>query len=189
MTLTDSNFVYCQGCGEVVETHRLVVEGALQKRCIFCGLVLGTSVAGPATAERAIVADDAQTLSELIADLLVKGDLAREVRTCPNGREFLTEFTTALVARRPPGFVTLDVEMPLINGFQSALAMRAIERGFGHARIPIIFFSVRKCDENFRKVLKACQPAVYLNKAGTADPQVIVDRLSAIIRQVLVKNE
>jgi hypothetical protein len=84
--------------------------------------------------------------------------------------------------------VTLDVEMPLINGFHCALAMRAIERGFGQQPIPILFFSVRKCDANFRKILKACQPAAYLNKAGASDPQVIGDRLSAIIRQVVVKG-
>lgn len=188
MTLTDSNFIYCQGCGELVETHRVVVDGSVQKRCIFCGLVLDASIASARSVERAIVADDAQTLCELLADILINRHLARQVQTCLNGREFLSEFTRALAARRPPGFVTLDVEMPLLTGFHSALAMRAVEQGFGQAPVPIIFFSVRKCDDNFRKVLKACQPAVYLNKAGSSDPQVISDRLSAIIRQVLAKS-
>jgi len=189
MRLTDSSFVYCQGCGESVETHRVVVDGSVQKRCIYCGLVLGTSTAGPSGVERAIIAEDGGTLCELLADLLVERGVAREVRTALNGREFMTEFTRALVARRTPGFVMLDVEMPLLGGLHAALAMRAVERGFGQSPIPIVFFSVRKCDENFRKVLKACQPAVYLNKAGATDPQVIGDRLSAIIRQVVAKGE
>lgn len=185
MSLIDSSFVYCQGCGEVVETHRVVSGGAVQRRCMFCGLVLDTSAAGPGRVERAIVVDDVQTLCEMLSDILVDRGLAREVRTCANGREFLTEFTQALATGRPPGFVTLDVEMPLLSGFHSALAMRAVERGFGQAPVPIVFFSVWKCDENFRKVLEACQPAAYLNKAGSPEQQVIGDRLSAIIRQVV----
>jgi len=189
MSLSDSSFIYCQGCGESVQTHAVVVEGALQKRCVFCGLVLDTRNTSVETSERALVVDDSEMLCDLLSDVIVDSGLAGHVKTCQNGREFVVEFTQALISHQPPGFIILDIEMPILDGIHTCIVARAIERGFGVAPTPIIFFSVRKADENMRKVLKACSPAAYLNKASAPRADMIGDRLSAIIRQVTVKGE
>jgi CheY-like chemotaxis protein len=127
-------------------------------------------------------------LRDLLSNLLVERGLARAVRPCRDGSEFLEAFTESLVKRRPPGFMVIDVQMPIINGIHSALGARAVERGFAQAPIPIVFFSVAKCDENFRRVLHRCAPAGYLNKETAPTPDTIGDRLSAILRRMTLRK-
>lgn len=185
---SNSHFTYCQACGESVETHRVVHDGALQHRCIYCGLVLDTGSADAETCERAMVVEDSRTLCDALTDLVVERELSLEAAACHNGREFVVEYTQSLIARRPPGFVLLDIEMPILDGVHTCIVARAIESGFGVPPVPIIFFSGHKCDENLRKVLKASAPAAYLNKASVPNIEMIGDRLSAIIRQVTAKG-
>jgi len=179
---------FCQGCGESVQTHRVVAEGRVERRCVYCGLVLDAREAALTAVDRAITVDDSPLLRDVLSDLLVERGLARVVTACRDGSEFLEAFTESLVKRRPPGFMVLDVQMPIINGIHAALGARAIERGFAHPAIPIVFFSVAKCDENFRGVLRHCAPAGYLNKDTAPTPDAIGDRLSAILRRMTLKQ-
>ncbi len=179
---------FCQGCGENVETHRVAAEGRIEKRCVYCGLVLDARDVAMATVDRAITVDDSPLLRDVLSDLLVERGLARTVTACRDGSEFLEAFTESLVKRRPAGFLVLDVQMPIINGVHAALGARAVERGFAQGPIPIVFFSVAKCDENFRRVLQRCAPAGYLNKDTAPTPQAIGDRLSAILRRMTLKQ-
>ena len=178
----------CQGCGENVETHRVIAEGRVERRCVYCGLVLDARDAALAAVDRAITVDDSPLLRDLLSDLLMERGLARVVTACRDGSEFLEAFTESLVKRRPPGFMVLDVQMPIINGIHAALGARAVERGFAQGPIPIVFFSVAKCDENFRRVLHRCAPAGYLNKETAPTPDTIGDRLSAILRRMTLKQ-
>ncbi len=188
MSLEESNFGFCQACGESVETHSVRVEGRLESRCINCGLVLDTRAAPPKACHRVMAVDDSQMLCNVLSDVLVQKGISREVATCRDGREFITAFTRSLATERPPSFLILDVNMPIVDGVQAAYAARAIEKGFGIEPVPIIFFSVRKCDEGFRKVLDLCAPAAYLNKATAPNPEMIGKRLSAIKRQMTAKE-
>ena len=178
---------FCQGCGENVETHRVAAEGRVERRCVYCGLVLDARDAALATAERAIAVDDSELLRDVLSDLLVERGLAQSVTACKDGAEFLEVFTGALLRRRPPGFLVLDVQMPIINGVHAALGARAIERGFAVGPIPIVFFSVAQCDDNLRRVLQHCAPAGYLNKQTAPTPEAIGDRLAAILRRMTLK--
>lgn len=184
MSLAKSDYAFCQGCGESVETHRVMAEGKVESRCVYCGLVLDEQTKLPEACDRVIVVDDSRTICDVVSDALMQRGIASEVSICHDGREFIREFTQSLVAQRPPNYVILDVELPIVNGIQAAIAGRAIEEGFGIQSIPFIFFSVRKCDENFRKVLQLCKPAAYLNKATAPKSEMIGDRLSAIMRDV-----
>jgi DNA-binding response OmpR family regulator len=187
MNLNNSNFGFCQACGESVETHRKLVEGRVESRCVYCGLVLERRATASKACDRVIAVDDSQMLCDVLSEILVQKEISREVKSCRDGREFITEFTQSLLAKRPPNFLILDVEMPIVNGIHAALAARAIEKGFGIQPVPIIFFSVRKCDEDFRKVLNLSAPAAYLNKATASNPEMIGKRLSAIMRQISAK--
>jgi CheY-like chemotaxis protein len=184
----ESGFMLCHGCGENVQTHTVAAEGRVERRCVYCGLVLDAATPIAETFDTAIAVDDSPLLCGVLEDLLVERGLARSVKVCRDGSEFLTVLTQALLAHRTPGFLVLDVQMPIINGIHAALAARALEKGFGTSPIPIIFFSVKKCDENFRKVLKFCAPASYLNKATAPTPELIGERLSAIVRQTSAKS-
>lgn len=192
MSLQESdehNFMFCQGCGENVQTHPVSVADRIERRCLYCGLVLDAQETTVETHDTVITVDDSPLLCGVLEDLLLERGLARSVKACKDGSEFITVFTQALLAQKPPGFMVLDVQMPIINGIHAALAARAIEKGFGTPPIPIIFFSVKKCDENFRKVLQFCAPAYYINKGTAPTPELIGERLSAIVRQVSPKGK
>lgn len=188
MDQSSAGMAFCQGCGERVETHRVIAEGRVERRCVYCGLVLDAREAEAATVDRAIAVDDSPLLRDVLSDLLVERGLARAVTACRDGSEFLEAFTGSLLKRRPPGFMVLDVQMPIINGVHAALGARAVERGFAQAPIPIVFFSVAKCDENLRRVLQHCAPAAFLNKDTAPTPEAIGDRLSAILRRMTPKQ-
>jgi len=188
MDKPSATLAFCQGCGENVETHRVMADGRVERRCVYCGLVLDAREAALCTVERAIAVDDSPLLRNVLSELLVERGLARSVTACKDGSEFLEIFTGSLVKHRPPGFMVLDVQMPIINGVHAALGARAVERGFAHYPIPIVFFSVTKCDENFRRVLQHCAPAGYLNKETAPTPEVIGDRLAAILRRMTLKQ-
>ena len=188
MDTRSAAMAFCQGCGENVETHRVAIEGGVDRRCVYCGLVLDSRQTALTTHDRAITVDDSPLLRDVLSDLLVERGIARAVTACRDGSEFLAAFTESLAKRQPPGFLVLDVQMPIINGVHAALAARAIEKGFGRPPIPIVFFSVTKCDESFRRVLQHCAPAGYLNKDTAPTPEAIGDRLSAILRRMTLKQ-
>ena len=84
--------------------------------------------------------------------------------------------------------VMLDVQMPVLDGFNSALSMRAIERGYGHPRpTPLIFFSSQPCNERARWVVEACRPAIYINKEASPDLTGLVDRVEQVMHRMLIE--
>ena len=61
--------------------------------------------------------------------------------------------------------------MPVVNGVNAAIAMRAIEKGYDLKKpIPILFFTAKQCDETFKKVLSYTTPAKYINKGTGTSP-------------------
>jgi two-component system chemotaxis response regulator CheB len=80
---------------------------------------------------RILVVDDAVVVRRLVTDALATDDELEVVGTAANGRIAL-----AKVAQLNPDLVTLDVEMPELNGLE---ALRALRRT--HPSLPVIMFS------------------------------------------------
>jgi DNA-binding NtrC family response regulator len=84
-----------------------------------------------ADAEVVIIDDDTE-VSELLAEVLTEHGY--RVRTAANGREGLS-----LIAERPPALIVLDLDMPILNGSETAATLMKIDRGM--ERIPLVVVS------------------------------------------------
>lgn len=175
---------FCPACGENVETYIIDRMGSKELLCIHCGMIVEDLAHKKVIpAELVIAADDSLMIVELLKDMMVKGSLAAEVIGCHDGVDFLSTFTKKLKEENSVSLVILDVAMPLLNGVNAAIAMRAVEKGLNIPPTPIMFFTAHKCDENFQKVLTYCKPAEYVNKGVSSTP----DQLASRIKQVTIK--
>jgi len=201
---------YCMGCGESVDTHIVDKDGTAELRCLCCGLTLKVlETAQPEKPEEdddkiilepledeeeveawsMIIADDSDFLREFMKKLILKKGLAHEVIACRDGQEFITEATKALAEDKSVDLVILDLEMPRMDGITAARALRAVEEKFEVKRkVPILFFSVRRCDDGLKKQLAKCAPASYINKGSDSSPEQLTNRVDQLIRFLLKKR-
>src|SRR4051794_2352779 len=86
-----------------------------------------------------MVVDDSVVVRKIVTDVLSGDPMIQVVGTAPNGRLAVTK-----LEQLKPDLVTMDIEMPDMNGIE---AVRAIRGGRGaaggsrHSRVPIIMFS------------------------------------------------
>lgn len=181
---------YCPACGisgpsvPAKRGEQDVVE------CASCGLVLETSKPLPwKPIGEVLVADDSDLLRVAVEDVLLDKKLARAVTGARNGQEFLETFTKRLRDARPADLVMLDVKMPVMTGFNAAVALRAVERAFAvTAPTPILFFSAQPCDDVARKVVDFVGRAIYVNKDASPNLGELAQRLEQVLVNVLTKG-
>jgi CheY-like chemotaxis protein len=165
----------------------------MELTCIYCGFVL--DVQKPKTESRPVqspcvfVVDDSQFTRELLEGALIQKGLAQTVILAENGQEFITAFNKRLAQNLPVGMVILDIEMPVMDGITAAKMMRSVENIYQSARIPILFFSARKCDEDLKQQLSAFAPASYINKGASGDPANLFARLDQLVTLLLQKRQ
>lgn len=82
-------------------------------------------------ATRVLVVDDSVVVRKLVTDVINAEDDLEVAGTAPNGRIAL-----AKVNDLAPDVVTLDVEMPDMNGIEALRGLRA-----SHPRLPVVMFS------------------------------------------------
>jgi len=179
---------YCPSCGVSVTPFIMYVEGDEVWRCPNCGMNLG-DIAEPEklrTLEKVLIAEDSKALINRIAQIMEERRMAEWVTKCQDGSEFLTRLVEQFQQKRAVNLVILDVNMPIINGVNAAIAMRAIEKGYEFKKpIPILFFTAKQCDETFKKVLSYTKPAKYINKGTGANPDEFADRLLHVLTDLL----
>lgn len=79
-----------------------------------------------------LLVDDTQTMRMLMTAILE--DFGHEVISCQNGAEAVEEYL-----KSHPDLILMDVVMPVLDGYQAAMKIRAIENDW----VPIIFLSTR----------------------------------------------
>lgn len=190
---------FCPSCGENVDTY-IVNRGGIiggggtvsaserheDECCILCGMIVEEIHHNEITpAESILVADDSTMIRDLLSDLISHEKLAKDVAGCGHGAEFITVFTGKALAKEPFSLVVLDVAMPVLNGINAAIAMRAIEKALKIKPTPILFFTAQKCDENFKKVMAYCKPALYVNKGVSSMPDLLASRIGQVVKRLL----
>ncbi|PPK66507.1 chemotaxis response regulator protein-glutamate methylesterase [Actinokineospora auranticolor] len=83
-----------------------------------------------------LVVDDSVVIRRLVTDVLSSDPKVRVVGTAPDGRIAL-----AKIAQLKPDVVTLDVEMPVLNGVETVRELRKT-----HPTLPVIMFSTLTSD-------------------------------------------
>jgi len=182
---------YCPSCGFKAPFYTMITAGGEVDKCHHCNSDLPDEAEAARGLElgRVFVVEDTALLREMISDIMVSQGLAREVLACQNGAEFLSRYTQELARGARPGLVLLDVVMPILNGINAAVAMRAVEEGLGQRKVPILFFTVKPCDEQFRKVLSYCSPAMYINKGADASPERMRVRVAQVVARLFQEME
>ena len=85
---------------------------------------------------RVLVVDDSVVVRKIVTDVLSSDPGIEVVGTAVNGRLALGK-----VDALEPDLVTMDIEMPEMNGIEAVRAIRAGRGGRAHSRVPIVMFS------------------------------------------------
>ncbi len=80
---------------------------------------------------RVLIVDDTVVMRRLIAEVIARDDAIEVAGTAPNGRIALQKLTQI-----NPDLVTMDVEMPEMNGVETVRQLRLT-----HPKLPVIMFS------------------------------------------------
>ena len=188
---TQSDKLFCPSCGEQVEYFVMLSEGDEIKHCSVCGLILHQEEATEQlkTLQHVVAAEDSTVLLKTVSRMLMDKKISKSVDACKNGEEFITTTVERLKKNQPISLAILDVNMPILNGINAAVIFRAIETGYGKKRpTPILFFTSYKCDDTFKKVLKYCKPAKYINKGAGSSPEQFAERLYQVVAQLLTEQ-
>jgi two-component system, chemotaxis family, protein-glutamate methylesterase/glutaminase len=85
---------------------------------------------------RVMVVDDSVVVRKIVTDVLSSDPDIEVVGTAVNGR-----IAVAKLEQLKPDLVTMDIEMPEMNGIEAVRAIRGGQGGTAHSRIPIVMFS------------------------------------------------
>lgn len=174
--------IFCPSCGETVDPFVMITGGDERIHCTQCGLDLSKKEFKKKTMDRILISDDSSVVRKQVAEIVVNSGIAKDIIESENGRVFLSQLSDLLKNKSVVDLIILDVNMPIINGIDAARTVRAIEIGLKLTqKIPVVFFSVVKCDENFKKMLNITKPSAYLNKGNSADKEQFGKRLLEVI--------
>jgi two-component system chemotaxis response regulator CheB len=133
------------------------------------------------TTPRAVVADDSHFMRSVISDILEDGDI-EVVGQARNGRE-----AVEVVAETAPDVVTMDVEMPVMNGIE------AVEEIMAETPTPVLMLSAHT-DENADVTFEALDAGAvdFFTKPGgevSMEMSRLEDQLVDIVRSVAEGGE
>jgi len=172
----------------------MLADGDELMHCSVCGLILHSEKEDEPeetikTLQHVVAAEDSTALLKTVSRMLMEKKITKSVDACKNGEEFINTVVGRVKGGDPLSLVILDVNMPILNGINAAVIFRAIEKGFEKKRTtPILFFTSYKCDDTFKKVLKYCKPAKYINKGAGSSPEEFAERLYQVINQLLAEQ-
>lgn len=199
---------FCPSCGGNVECEVSQVGNKRQVRCRNCKfLVSEKEVAapqpmdfqvpdaaaaaaaqpGPAMRQLGTVlsAEDTPAIRNALQHLLVSRGVAKKVVSVEHGFDALIAFHQAMRSNVKLDLLVFDVNMPILDGINAAVCVRAAEKATGTPPHPILFFTSNICDEPFRKALEYLAPARYLNKGTGSSGAELGERLVAVLQNLL----
>jgi CheY-like chemotaxis protein len=194
---------FCPCCGGNVVCKVVDVGATRQARCNNCNFLVAEKpiaspgpVAAPATGPIAapkvarslgtvLSAEDQPVIRNTLQQLLVSRGVARKVVAVEQGFDALIAFHQAIRANARLDLLILDVNMPVLDGINAAVCIRAAEKAWGVAPHPILFFTSNMCDDSFRRALDYLAPARYLNKGAGGTVMDLGERLVVVLQNLL----
>ncbi len=187
----ESSKKYCMCCDEEVSYHSIVRDGKREVACAYCGFVMDVvqDDEGVTRVNCIVTADDNALIRELLRTELLKNGLASEVQAFPDGQQAVALISKRFSEGRPVDCVILDLEMPVMSGIAAARVIRSLEERFNVSPTPLIFFSVRSCNEDLKKQLALLSPASYINKGNGGQLEQLLKRINQLIVYLLRKRQ
>ncbi|OGW38065.1 MAG: hypothetical protein A2Y97_00200 [Nitrospirae bacterium RBG_13_39_12] len=176
---------YCICCGEEVPFNVVVRNERRELTCTYCGFTLDVENLWEDTKSSidkyALIAEDSKFTRTLLRELLLKKTLASEVIDVTNGLELISEYSKLVKKNIKLSFAIIDLNMPVMDGLTAARTIRALEEKDGILKIPIVFFSGVKADEDLRRQMELLSPANYVNKGSDPDPEHLIKRVQGLL--------
>ena len=138
--------------------------------------------------ETIILAEDSELVTRILKEMIISKGLSRRVISCKNGFEFIIQYLQSRLEQIPIGLIILDVIMPVLNGISSAVAVRAWEKALNLKPVPILYFTSKRCDQTFKRVLQHTRPAMYINKGGSERAVMLEQRIEKVVNQLLKES-
>lgn len=195
---------FCPSCGGNVECT-VVTEGNKRRTiCNNCRFVVSVkelaaaamapaaapaaaapAAAGMTTLGTVLSAEDIPAIRLALQSMLVSKGVAKQVVSTENGFDALVAFHQALRSRAKLDLLIFDVNMPVLDGINLAVCVRAAEKAYGLPPHPILFFTSNVCDDAFRRALEYLTPARYINKGTGNSGEEFAGRLVAVVQNLL----
>ncbi len=174
----------CPACGHRGAPNALPYRTLSYYTCGACGLVVSVrpgvrpnATPAPTVIRRILLADGSAMLRQAVRQRFKPGPGDQFVEG-GDGFEMLTRYTEAMRAGEQPTTIVMDVAMPVLDGKNAALMIRAVEDAFEPAkRSPIVFHTTHPNDEGFQRLLAYLGDATHLPKAEGASPEELADAL------------
>jgi CheY-like chemotaxis protein len=186
------NTKYCLCCGEEVPYNTFDRGETRELTCTLCGFTLEIEKVGSSKRRPdggvALVADDSKYTRKIIEDLILEKKFSSSVLCFENGLELISSYTSLLEEGTPVNVAILDLNMPVMDGLTAARTMRALEERLAAERVPIVFFSGVRADENLKRQMHILEPANYVNKGSDPDPDRLASRMEDLLDYLMEKR-
>lgn len=203
---------FCPSCGGKVTCEVRIVRNRKLTICTNCRFQIGEKIlavseappdalqpvapavpaaapaaaeAGPRTLGTVLSAEDTPAIRNALQAALIEKQIAKTVVSTENGFEALVAFHKAVRQGARLDLLVLDVNMPILDGINLAVCIRAVEKANGLPPHPILFFTSNLCDEPFRRALAYLSPARYINKGAGNTGMEFGERLATVLRGFL----
>ncbi len=184
---------YCLCCDEQVPFSVIERFGKKEVKCDYCGFVL--DVQKPRELEKndergyALIADDSKYTRRIIEDILQEKHFPGHIESFENGAALISAYAKLLSEKKPVDVAIIDLNMPLMDGLTAAATLRTFEAQKDVRRVPIVFFSGEKADEELKRKMEELAPAIYVNKATDPDPDKLAKRVEELVSFVLSRDK
>lgn len=180
----------CPACGHRGAPNSLGFDTLSYYTCGACGLVVSVrpgvrpnATPSPSVIRRILLADGSAMFRQAVR-LKFKPGPGDQLIECGDGFELLTRYTEVMRAGERPTAIVMDVAMPVLDGKNAALMIRAVEDAFEPAkRSPIVFHTTAPDDEGFARLLTYLGDARHTAKAEGASPEELADSLLASLTE------
>jgi pSer/pThr/pTyr-binding forkhead associated (FHA) protein len=86
------------------------------------------------------------------------------------GEDILVDVSKSILKGRPPEAIIFDLRVPIINGINAAISVRAYEQGYkAEKKIPIVFLFDPPGKSSFDKVAHFCRPVKVISPGNTPE--------------------
>ena len=174
-------FLTCSSCGMVVSARSGELAAAPRPPSAASGDEAATARIATGMIGHLILADDSALLRDAAMKALPQTRAGVGVETVADGFELLTRFVASHREGAPPSAIVMDVTMPIIDGKNAALMLRAIEDAFGKPPTPIIFFTLKPHDEGFQRLIDYLGVARHVAKTEGASPEELATSLATAV--------